>query len=320
MIETLNGHKVKIVGDPHLGRRFLHGVPLHRRGEREEMVWRDFEESLILDEDVSFHIVMGDLFDKAVVPYDVILRASYLYWEACKRHPNAQFIVLRGNHDFSRDLEKSSAFDVFSVMMGSFPRVHALSVPKVFPEIKSVFIPWMLDQDGSELEFEGCEFAFGHWDVDSFGSDDANVVPTTPLAEKGIKRIYTGHVHRPNRFIRDGVEVVVTGSMQPLAFGEEVDSELYVTVTLDQIDDLDLKNKVVRVLLNPGETLDREIDCLQLVVKRLEDGEDGEPDLDVTLGNFSMEDLFRRAFVEVGAPEGKLQQVIDRYTEMKLGE
>ena len=93
------------LGDVHLGRAFVHGVPpLHRRGEREAMLWRGFAESLS-NVSTPLHICMGDLFDRAVVSYDTIVSAARLYTQAAAQFPQTKFIILRGNHDASRDAE-----------------------------------------------------------------------------------------------------------------------------------------------------------------------------------------------------------------------
>jgi hypothetical protein len=53
-------------------------VPLHRRGDREKMVWADFERS-VSETSADIHINLGDLLDRPVVPYDVIVRAARIY-------------------------------------------------------------------------------------------------------------------------------------------------------------------------------------------------------------------------------------------------
>ncbi|WP_204307606.1 hypothetical protein, partial [Enterobacter hormaechei] len=52
--------------------------------------------------------------------------------------------------------------------------------------------------------------AYGHWDVDP-RSPSHNLIPTKELAALGITKAYTGHVHLPSTFKRDGVEVEVVG-------------------------------------------------------------------------------------------------------------
>src|SRR4029078_2818152 len=87
-----------LLGDPHLGRTFVHGVPLHRRGEREAMLWRDFAQSLS-NVTTHLHICLGDLFDRAAVSYHTIVSAARLYMHAAAKFPETKFIILRGNHD-----------------------------------------------------------------------------------------------------------------------------------------------------------------------------------------------------------------------------
>ena len=80
---TVGTGKVRFIGDPHLGRVFKTGVPLHRRGEREEMVWATFEKALTENtQDIDAIVIMGDLFDKMHVPNAVVLRASDLLWKS----------------------------------------------------------------------------------------------------------------------------------------------------------------------------------------------------------------------------------------------
>jgi hypothetical protein len=95
-------------------------VPLHRRGDREKMVWADFERS-VSETSADVHINLGDLLDRPVVPYDVIVRAARIYAQAAQHRPETQFLILQGNHDVSRDLERVSAFDVFAEIVWGIP-------------------------------------------------------------------------------------------------------------------------------------------------------------------------------------------------------
>ena len=123
---------ITLMGDAHLGRSFIHGVALSRRGEREEMVWRDFAANLAAAKP-GLHVSMGDLFDKAIVPYEVIARAAKLYRQAAEAKPQTRFVVLRGNHDVRRDLEKISAFDLFALLVRDIPTIFVVSGPCLDP-------------------------------------------------------------------------------------------------------------------------------------------------------------------------------------------
>lgn len=311
---------VVILGDPHMGRRFAAGVPLHRRGEREGMQRMDLFKSLHSAWGCSLHVNMGDIFDKPVVPFNVLLGTAELYRNAARANPNTRYVVIRGNHDASRDLEKRSAYDIFAALVADVGNLTVLQDEPV--EIDGMaFVPWHPTKPAAEMVKElrkGNHTAFGHWDVDSFGQENPNLIPTQELAGLGIKTAYTGHVHKPHWLLRDGVHVVVVGSMQPYAHGEEVDDSLYVTIGLDELDNHDpaeLRNKCVRVDIPYGRKLDRDIDCLQLTTRRLNDR--GEPeDLQVDFGSdFDMGRLFNEAFEGVDPTiKGQVQA---RFNELR---
>jgi hypothetical protein len=61
----------KIVGDPHLGKVFLNGVPLARRGERERLQRQAFLQALN-PQGARLHIILGDLFDRPKVSFETI--------------------------------------------------------------------------------------------------------------------------------------------------------------------------------------------------------------------------------------------------------
>ena len=56
------------------------------------------------------------------------------------------------------------------------------------------------------------------------------------VAAAGIAKAYTGHTHLPQKFTRAGVEVIVTGSMQPMAHGEDPDERFYMTRSLTEVE------------------------------------------------------------------------------------
>ena len=292
---------LKILGDPHLGRRFENNVPLHRRGEREQLVWAQFEQELD-PKGHELHIMMGDLFDKAIVPYTVVLRAARLYQEAALSNPKTTFIVMRGNHDASRDLEAVSAFDVFRHLVRHVRNIEV--VRSFYRHDAATIYGWVPVETADELvnrlpPTPGLP-VFGHWDTDARYSG-GNLIPTVSLAKLGVTQVFTGHIHKSDQFTRDGLTVVQTGSMQPYAHGEEVNDDLYVTLSLEDVKDKDadwLKDRCVRVLLEPGEVFDLEIDCLQLVLKRASDVGDDEG-IEVSLGEFDLNTIYSEAMVGV---------------------
>jgi hypothetical protein len=296
----------RLMGDPHIGKVFLNNVPLHRRGDHEKIVWAEFEKQLD-PVGAAVHINLGDLFDKPFVPYSIVWRAAQLYEAAAYLHPNTTFIVLRGNHDASRDLEAISAFDIFEGLVATSKNIHCIT--SWYHHGDMVFFGWNPVQSASEIVeafvrhynkgHRSCKgwTAFGHLDVDP-RSDPFNLIPTKQLAAAGITKAYTGHDHIAREFTRDGVDVVVVGSMLAYAHGE---GDPYVTLTLDEARAAtDLLNKCVRIMLAPGEVFDLEIDCLQLQVERL--GVEDDP-IEVELGEFDLGGLFEASMTDADVPD-----------------
>lgn len=286
-----------LIGDVHLGKAFQHGVPLHRRGDRERMQLEHFKRELAVECDLS--IQMGDLFDKMHVSYSVIYAAYLAYKEAKMRNPGRIYALLRGNHDASRDADKISAFQVFTQMVRPLGVVvvddHAVEIGD------HCLIPWhpfktaveMLPEDLTGLT------CYGHWDV---VMGDTNQIPAAEMKARGAVAAYTGHDHNAREMEIDGLPVTVTGSMQPYSHSEDPNGEFYVTITLEEAAAGDFRDKCVRVLLQPGEILDFPIDCLQLSIKR--GAVEEEVDLgDVEFEEFDFNALFNQAREQVGVSD-----------------
>ena len=270
----------KLLGDPHMGRLFKTGVPLHRRGEREESQWRDFEAALD-PEGHDLHIMMGDIFDKFIVAPEVVLRVYELYNAALIEHPYTTFVLLRGNHDVSRDNDKRSSFDMLEALLLSHPNVMICTGSETIDGFGFVgYDAFVSAEDAIAKLPDNLDAIFTHYDFVDFGGD--HVLPTKLLAEKGITKVYNGHDHVARTETRDGVEVVMTGSMQPYTHAEDKSGQFYVTVTLDELAQIDATNLNVRVRLREGEALPTDLDCLSLTSIRADADDDGEVEVDTS--------------------------------------
>lgn len=275
---------IKILPDPHIGRKFVTGVPLHRLGEREKSQMKDLICSLQLGEK-EYHVCVGDIFDKFVVPNHVLLMVFGAYAAAAKARPDRKFFILRGNHDASRDASKVSSFDLLKLLLSPYENITVIDdTPATFGPMG--FIPWHPFKTSAEMaeEFismfgdQRFEVIFGHWDVQSFGDKTQNLIPTKILS-KATDLIVTGHIHIPGEFERDGLRVVVSGSMQPYSHAEDPEGRFYKTLTLTEFQNLqpdDYKDLNLRLLLSPGQDLPTVVDCLSLTSKRLVEDEEGE--------------------------------------------
>jgi len=289
--------KYVTVGDPHLGRKFRTGVPLHRIGDREAMVWAQFEKEL-KSHDGDIHINMGDLFDKFVVSPEVVLRAADLYLNAAKNLPSCRFYVLRGNHDASKDTTKRSSFDIFTQLVAGAPNISVVSSTQVVDGTIGLvgYDPFVPVVDQIEELPDELDVVYMHHDFVDFGGD--HVIPTELLARRGIFKVVNGHDHLKRTEKRHGVTVELTGSMQPYTHAEDDTGDWYQTHTLETIPG-DCTNLNIRVLLTEGEILPEDLDCLSLIGKRVVEG---EQDLEVDTTEFDTFDI-HTALSEAVHPE-----------------
>lgn len=273
------------IGDPHLGRRFENGVPLHRRGEREARQMEKFKAELATDCDVN--IMVGDLFDHPQVSMQVILDAVDAVEDAAKARPRTQFFMMAGNHDRSRQLNTVGAWEIFRRMVEG--RHDNLLVVDTVDKCETIaFVPWewgkpvaqAIEGRFPEVDEEIVHVVLHH-DLESFGGDDSYLVPTKLIKRlfPNVETIVTGHWHLEGDYKVDGIDVTCTGSLEPYSHAEDPNGEMYVTLTLEQFEERDpdeLKDKCVRILLREGEELPTELDCAALTAKRIVDGDDSE--------------------------------------------
>ncbi len=309
-----NGKTVALIGDPHLGRKFETGVPLHRRGERERNQLANFQEQLV--QEVDAVVMVGDLFDHPHVGFKTVLDA-YIAIDAAAVATGNDIFLLAGNHDLPRRLEVVGAFEMLEALLDGHPQVTIVKRPWAWEEL--AFFPWQWDTCAADqvaaIHDNGrVEVAIGHWDLQSFGGDDSHMAPTAALKAKfgDELAIYSGHYHLPGEYEIDGHTVICTGSMEPYSHAEDPDGSLYVTLTLDELEARDdLHDKCVRVLLAEGEELPDDLDCLALTAKRARKEDGDVPEIE--LGDFDWNGIL----AEKLAP---LTTEVREFIEVRLGE
>lgn len=248
---------VKLLGDPHLGKRFRTGVPLHRRGEREHNQWETFLQHINDVQPGDVHVCMGDLFDDFVVDNATVYSAADFYLRAAKDNPKVFYIIHIGNHDASKDSDKVSSFTLFSLLVQHAKNIKVVEHSVYFHEDTQTWhLPWRPFESSREVAGwldRPCVAAFGHWDHRDFGDEGhTNVVPAKELA-KWTNVFVSGHEHTPAVHTLDEGTLYLTGSMQPYSFGEDPDEKIYVTRQLDEIKNIsDYENKALRVIVPPG--------------------------------------------------------------------
>lgn len=287
-----NGARVHLIGDPHLGKKFEEGVPQHRRGERESSQNAAFTAELETPADII--VMVGDLFDNPYVSDAVIVAAARAVLGAAERNPDVLYVMMAGNHDKPRNLTLVGAWHAFREMTQ-----HRLSnlviVDRPVHLGALAFFPWEWDRraDAQVADLVGAlgvEHAIGHWDLAVFDEKDDHLAPVDALRAAFGQEVglWSGHYHKRGVYL-DGA-VNCTGSMQPYAHGE---GDLYVTLTREEaLVATDLHDKVVRVLLAPGEEMP-EIDCLALTHKRVRVDEEDGVESTVSIDDFDFHRIVR---------------------------
>jgi hypothetical protein len=138
--------------------------------------------------------------------------------------------------------------------------------------------------------------------------------------EKTTGLTITGHDHTPDEMAYNDLIVNCVGSMQPYSHGEDPDGDIYKTITLTELTQAhpDLyRDLCIRVILNPGEVLPADIDCLQLTAKRI--AADGAELPEVDLGGFNMESLFNDAFAAESVGDEVTEVIKAKFKEARIG-
>jgi DNA repair exonuclease SbcCD nuclease subunit len=313
----------KLVGDPHLGRQFISGVPLDRRGEREQLVWDDFI-AAINTPNMKRVVIVGDLFNGFIVPFEIILRTSEALDEASK--DGREIVVMDGNHDSVRDADKKSAFDLLVALLSSNERIKFVTrEPLLIDDL--VFFPWhpfhsattVVEHFITRHPNTRVRAAFGHWDVGDFGQINPNLIPFDLLASI-TDTIYTGHIHTPSVHRRGKTVLHVVGSLQPYSHSEDPTERFYVTLGLDELDPkTDYSMKCVRLRLKADEAEPENFNCLQLTIQRLDPEGRVIDDEKVELGNFDLFSIFHESMDKHQVEPATRELVLTKFEEFRNG-
>lgn len=315
----------RYIGDVHLGRAFTTDVLPDQLGVREEAVWEEFRARLLPVGYETNIIQVGDLFDKFSVPNEVLLRAFKLVFEAALFNSQVNYIFIRGNHDCQRDVDRVSSFDIFQQLFENVDNVKVLSEPTLIGN--DLFLPYHPTKSAMELAATWLEKnpghkdlnAVGHWDTVSFGND-FNLIPSS-LLRHFCKTAITGHEHVKCVKMIDGLEVTVTGSMQPYSHGEDPDHEWYVTMNWPDLTREKCVRKHVRAYYFDKDevVIPDDLGCLSLTLKKGESYNENEPDsTNVEMETFNIQDLFHQCMMKNEVPEDVMKLVSEKFQELRL--
>ena len=307
----------RLIGDPHLTRKFEFGVPLARRGERERLLFEDFEKRLY-EGDERIIIMVGDLLEKPICS----LRDAYTIYsmvlDAAKNQPQRLILLLAGNHDISPQKDNPGAFDILKLFDERYPNLRVIMKPTVIERI--ALFPWEWDRTAleqlEEVQAGTFDVAVGHWDLVAY--DEMHMdhyCPAAELVEMGAESLYSGHWHVAGDYKVDGVTVHCTGSMQPMTHAEDPDGKLYVTMDYKDYLEADpetLKDKYIRVVAEEGEEVEAPTDCLGFKVQRAR-SDDYEYDYgEVEIEDFSSKEVVKKNLKKHKVPESVEDFIMER--------
>lgn len=291
-------YRIQVIGDCHLGRKFLNGVPKNRLNHREQIVFSKFEGILNQKDYIDLYVIVGDLFDKTVISNECLNRTIDIIKNSVLRNKNSHYFIINGNHDEVKDKNRISSFSLLkryfteSIKLPNLNIINEYTAPIRVSKIDSLLYFSHYDPFTSNDKIdprlveplktskESLRIIFGHFDIEDFdGNTKYNSTLISEFQYENFNLIITGHIHKPSQFTLNNTHVVVSGSLQPFAFGEEIkeDDGLYQTMTISRCNDLlsqniDIfKDSNVRLLYKKEEIFPSGFDCLSRTYKLIED-------------------------------------------------
>ena len=317
-------NQIQTIGDAHLGRVFKTNVALDRRGEYEEHQFEQFEKLLTssrpegLERAQFIKCQVGDLFDKAVVSNQTVLRTLKLL-ESYEENADEPIYILSGNHDDSKSITEPTSWDILAKFFEGSSKVIFIKTWAVhtFPDNSQVLlVGWNIHQNVAQAFIDAETAGFKpnlvvcHLDRISYGNDD-NVIPYKFLKDKDVVSVVTGHEHKPFHFWEGEMSVIGTGSLLPYSHAEDPDSDYYITIKgFEDVRDYFgskgeefFRNKHIRVYIeeeNMDEFLALDLDCLSLQVNKAEVINMEEAVTEVVVESYDAKTIWNRSVAETG--------------------
>lgn len=304
--------RIQVIGDCHLGRKFINGVPKNRLNDRENMVFSKFENILNQKDRINLYAIVGDLFDKTVITNECLNRTIDVIKNSALRNKDSNYFIINGNHDEVKDKSRISSFSLLkryfteSIKLNNLNIINEYTAPVRVSKIDSLLYFSHYDPFTSndvvdprlvqslKTSKESLKIIFGHFDIEDFDNNTKyNSTLISDFQYENFNLIITGHIHKPTSFTLKNTHVVVSGSLQPFAFGEEIkeDDGLYQTILVSSCNELlsqniDIfKDSNVRLLYKRDEPFPPNFECLSRTYKLIEDSSSSVSTIDVDIKN-----------------------------------
>lgn len=294
--------KILFIGDPHLGRRFVTGVPSHRIGDREAFMYSQFSRLLntAYDPLITKIVITGDLLDKFIVSPTVILDTFNILNQVDE---DVDVFIIPGNHDLSKDTSKTSSFQLLTHLISSkcssikviqkseSHTIHYNSckdILNLYFDCYNPFSDCTVEEDLKSMSETSTIISVGHWDslsiLDKGYTPHQDILTYSNLVISGHEHTYREYTYP---FDKSKTKVLFAGSMQPYSHAEDPDQDIYLTVKEKDLIKYDLSKdfmyKCLRIECGPYYVLPETVECFALTYKVIvEEKDDIEIDEDVT--------------------------------------
>lgn len=213
---------IKVISDIHLG---LNRGPRYYQAQLSNL------KAILEDRSQVPVMILGDLFDKFDVPYNVV-------WDAYQLLRQQEVLILvAGNHDLARDTTKLSAFDFLCQLLAS-DMMDAVQVIKDKPHYiadRCVVVPHLQNQeifDKAIAEVEA-DILFFHANYEnSFTKESDHSLNLSAEQARKFKHCFGGHEH--NR--REVGNVTMLGAVFPCTISEAASPKFYHIFQTDSME------------------------------------------------------------------------------------
>ena len=247
-----------ILNDEHLGVKRQSGTTPESRKSLEGFQFEQFEYITHAEEDVC---ILGDLFDKSKVSFDVVWRTYKILARFLAATEHTIYLV-RGNHDASNISGEMCSLDFLAELLAEFYSDQLVYITEPYnltPEIK--IIPHLQNQDIFDLAIEksdeeGCHTLLVHCNYDNFFAteQDHSLNMSKEQVEKFCTVIF-GHEHTPRQIDLKETIVWILGCQTPTSIADCKNAE-ELTATVYDLETGELE----RVVVNTVSDIYTEID------------------------------------------------------------
>ena len=213
--------KLVILGDTHFGARG-DSLDFHKFFQK---FYDEVFFPYLLENDIKVVIQLGDLFDRRkFINFNSLYLARKYFFNKMQEY-EIQMYTLLGNHDvaYKNTLEVNSS----GMLLNEYSTIKVFDdfQTRVFDGVSIDFIPWLCDENESEIfgkiKESKSQICFGHFEISGFEMDRGNV-SDVGIDKKTLNKydmVITGHFHHKS----DDGHIYYTGTPYEMTWADYKD-------------------------------------------------------------------------------------------------